>query len=124
LQEHRFVEKNQISVLEEGYDIWGAPDLESAKKYTCLYKNEIDVGVNVTGEYGTVGYWKERAVRLQKLLEDSMKRERILVQKLQESVKMEEQKLPVEELSHILQRADNFLHFILQNAPIVIAHQV
>ncbi|XP_078163156.1 histidine kinase 5 isoform X2 [Carex rostrata] len=123
LQEHRFVEKNQISVLDDGYDIWGAPDLERAKKVTFLYKNEIDVGVNMTGEYGTVGYWKGRAVRLERLLEDSLKRENILVQKLQECAKMEEQKLPVEELSSILKRADNFLHFILQNAPIVIAHQ-
>lgn len=118
------MEKNQISVLEEGYDIWGSQDLQIATKSTFLYKSEIDVGVNVTGEYGTVSYWKERAMRLERLLADSLKRESILEQKLQESVKMEEEKLPVEELSRILERADNFLHFILQNAPIVIAHQV
>ncbi|KAJ4810477.1 Histidine kinase 5 [Rhynchospora pubera] len=124
LQEHRFVERNHISVLEEeSYDIWGTADRERANKSMLSYKNEIDVGVHVTGEDGTVGYWKERAVRLHRLLDESLKRESILVRKLQESVKMEEQNLPVEELSHILKRADNFLHFILQNAPVVIAHQ-
>ncbi|KAJ4758162.1 Histidine kinase 5 [Rhynchospora pubera] len=124
LQEHRFVERNHISVLEEeSYDIWGTADRDRANKSMLSYKNEIDVGVHVTGEDGTVGYWKERAVRLHRLLDESLKRESILVRKLQESVKMEEQNLPVEELSHILKRADNFLHFILQNAPVVIAHQ-
>ncbi|KAJ3708014.1 hypothetical protein LUZ61_011719 [Rhynchospora tenuis] len=124
LQEHRFVERNHISVLEEeGYDIWGTADRERANKSLLSYKNEIDVGVNVSGEDGTVGYWKDRAVRLHRLLDESLKRESILVKKLQESVKMEDQNLPVEELSQILKRADNFLHFILQNAPVVIAHQ-
>jgi hypothetical protein len=27
-------------------------------------------------------------------------------------------------LTQILKRADNFLHFVLQNAPVVIGHQV
>ncbi|KAI4337218.1 hypothetical protein L6164_015663 [Bauhinia variegata] len=46
------------------------------------------------------------------------------MEKLQESIKnLERQSSPVEELSQILKRADNFLHFILQNAPVVIGHQ-
>jgi hypothetical protein len=48
-----------------------------------------------------------------------------LKEKLQESIEtIERQSSPVEELSQILKRADNFLHFILQNAPVVIGHQV
>ncbi|KAL8195685.1 hypothetical protein R6Q57_025438 [Mikania cordata] len=37
--------------------------------------------------------------------------------------KLEKQSSPVEELSQILKRADNFLHFVLQNALVVIGHQ-
>ncbi|CAI0438644.1 unnamed protein product [Linum tenue] len=48
----------------------------------------------------------------------------ILVEKLEENMKeLEGQGSPVEELSQILKRADNFLHFVLQNAPVVIGHQ-
>ncbi|KAM7490469.1 hypothetical protein LguiA_033390 [Lonicera macranthoides] len=36
---------------------------------------------------------------------------------------MERQSSPVEEFSRIIERADNFLHFVLQNAPVVIGHQ-
>ncbi|PQP99226.1 histidine kinase 5 [Prunus yedoensis var. nudiflora] len=39
------------------------------------------------------------------------------------SKRLERQSSPVEELSQILKRADNFLHFVLQNAPVVIGHQ-
>ncbi|GFY96802.1 histidine kinase 5 [Actinidia rufa] len=61
---------------------------------------------------------------LEKLLEASIQREQTLMEKLQESIKnLERQSSPVEELSQILKRADNFLHFILQNSPVVIGHQ-
>ncbi|MED6123894.1 hypothetical protein PIB30_053925 [Stylosanthes scabra] len=57
-------------------------------------------------------------------LEASVQREQTLMDKLQESIEtIERQSSPVEELSQILKRADNFLHFILQNAPVVIGHQ-
>ncbi|GKE44993.1 hypothetical protein Tco_1472277, partial [Tanacetum coccineum] len=47
-----------------------------------------------------------------------------LLEKLEESIEnLEKQSSPVEELSHILKRADNFLYFVLQNAPVVIGHQ-
>ncbi|VVA39696.1 PREDICTED: histidine, partial [Prunus dulcis] len=36
---------------------------------------------------------------------------------------LERQSSPAEELSQILKRANNFLHFVLQNAPVVIGHQ-
>lgn len=72
----------------------------------------------------TVKYWKQRALNLEKLLELSVNREQILLEKLEESIeKLEKQSSPVEELSQILKRADNFLHFVLQNAPVVIGHQ-
>ncbi|KAL2517529.1 Histidine kinase 5 [Abeliophyllum distichum] len=63
-------------------------------------------------------------MHLEKSLEASLQRERSLREKLQESIeKLERQSSPVEELSQVLKRADNFLHFILQNAPVVIGHQ-
>ncbi|KAL0312209.1 UNVERIFIED_CONTAM: Histidine kinase [Sesamum radiatum] len=64
-------------------------------------------------------------MNLEKLLEASLRREQILLGKLQESIEnLERQSSPVEELSQVLMRADNFLHFVLQNAPVVIGHQV
>ncbi|KAG6433200.1 hypothetical protein SASPL_104808 [Salvia splendens] len=64
-------------------------------------------------------------MHLEKLLEASLQREQVLVEKLQESIEnLERQSIPVEELSQVLKRADNFLHVVLQNAPVVIGHQV
>ncbi|KAH9616490.1 hypothetical protein KSS87_017356, partial [Heliosperma pusillum] len=80
-------------------------------------------GLEIDAEYGTVVYWKQRAVFLEKMLEESRQRERSLLEKLEESIKnMEKQSSPVQELSDMLKRADNFIHFILQNAPIVLGH--
>ncbi|KAJ3679212.1 hypothetical protein LUZ60_017223 [Juncus effusus] len=122
LREHRFVEKNQISVLEENLDLWDSKN--------CSVSNlKIDLGLcekieEVTGEEGDVNYWRGKVAQLERMLRESLKRENLLEQKLNETVKgLEEQNSPVEELSRILKRADNFLHFILQNAPVVIAHQ-
>ncbi|MFS8011847.1 putative histidine kinase [Helianthus anomalus] len=39
-------------------------------------------------------------------------------------INLEKQSSLVEELSQILKRDDNFIHFVLQNAPVVIGHQV
>jgi hypothetical protein len=81
--------------------------------------------VNIDAEFDTVAYWKQRAKDLEKLLEASVHREQLLMEKLQESLQnLEKQSSPVEELTQILKRADNFLHFVLQNAPVVIGHQV
>ncbi|RYR68805.1 hypothetical protein Ahy_A03g015272 isoform A [Arachis hypogaea] len=66
---------------------------------------EIDVA-----EYDTIKYWKQRALGLEKLLEASIQREQILQDKLLERI-------------NNIERANNFLHFILQNAPVVIGHQ-
>lgn len=47
----------------------------------------------------------------------SIQREEVLMQKLQNKVKsLKNQSSPVEELPQILKRANNFLHFILHNA--------
>lgn len=125
LEEHRFEEeryggdKRPISILDEVYDIW----LEVPRR-----KNDVVVPskrVEIDAEYDTVIYWKQRALHFEKLLEASIQREQLLKEKLQESIKnLERQSSPVEELSQILKRADNFLHFVLQNAPVVIGHQV
>ncbi|KAJ6329875.1 hypothetical protein OIU76_008658 [Salix suchowensis] len=75
-------------------------------------------------EFDTVAYWKQRAVHLERLLEASVHREELLAEKLQESIQnLEKQSSPIEELTQILKRVDNFLHFVLQNAPVVLGHQ-
>ncbi|XP_074280411.1 histidine kinase 5-like isoform X2 [Silene latifolia] len=90
------------------------------KKYEVLAESK---GLEIDAEYDTVVYWKQRAVFLEKMLEESRQREQALLEKLEGSIKnMEKQSSPVQELSDILKRADNFTHFILQNAPIVLGH--
>lgn len=125
LEEHRFEEeiygdKRPVSILDEIYDIWqDVPCMNS--DVVVQNKKRIDIDA----EYDTVVYWKQRALHMEKLLEASIQREQGLTEKLQESIKnLERQSSPVEELSQILKRADNFLHFVLQNAPVVIGHQV
>lgn len=126
LEEHRFEEerfcgdtKRQITVLEDIYESW--KEAPRRKKYVIVENKRVEINA----EYDTVMYWKQRALNLEKLLEASIQREQILMEKLQENIKnLEGQSSPVEELTEILKRADNFLHFILQNAPIVIGHQV
>lgn len=125
LEEHRFEEeryggdKRPVSILDDIYDIW-QQDVPCRKSDVVVQNKRIEIDA----EYDTVVYWKQRAAHLEKLLEASMMREESLEEKLQESIKnFERQSSPVEELSQILKRADNFLHFILQNAPVVIGHQ-
>ncbi|PNX94084.1 histidine kinase 5-like protein [Trifolium pratense] len=125
LEEHRFEEeryggdKRPVSILDDIYDIW-QQDVPCRKSKVVVQNKRIEIDA----EYDTVVYWKQRAMHLEKLLEASIQREETLEQKLQESIKnFERQSSPVEELSQILKRADNFLHFILQNAPVVIGHQ-
>ncbi|XP_068653656.1 histidine kinase 5-like [Aristolochia californica] len=124
LEAHKFEEENyvgdkrSISILDEVYDIWEAVP---RRKSDVILQNKK---VEVDAEFDTIKYWKQKAMQLDKLLEASMQREQILQEKLQENIKnMERQTSPVEELSQILKRADNFLHFVLQNAPVVIGHQ-
>ncbi|MED6111788.1 hypothetical protein PIB30_055570 [Stylosanthes scabra] len=125
LEEHRFEEeryggdKRPVSILEDVYDIW--QDVPRRKNKVVVQNKRIEIDA---AEYDTVKYWKQRALHSEKLLEASIQREQILQEKLQERINnIERQSSPVEELSQILKRADNFLHFILQNAPVVIGHQ-
>lgn len=120
LEEHRFEEERcPVSILDDVYDIW--LDVPCRKSDFVVQNKKIEIDA----ENDTAIYWKERALHLEKLLEQSVQREQILEEKLQESIdNIERQSSPVEELSQILKRADNFLHFILQNAPVVIGHQV
>lgn len=125
-EEHQFEEerlcgdtKRQISVLEDIYEFW--KEVPRRKKDVVIDNKRVEINA----EYDTVMYWKQQAMNLEKLLEASIQREQILMEKLQDSLKnLEGQSSPVEDLIQILKRADNFLHFILQNAPIVIGHQV
>ncbi|KAK6158727.1 hypothetical protein DH2020_006041 [Rehmannia glutinosa] len=125
LEEHRFErdgyggDKRPISILDENlkYLYQDAP----RRKNDVVFQDEK---VDIDAEYDSVVYWKQRAVNLEKLLEASLRREQVLMGKLKESIEnLERQSSPVEELSQVLKRADNFLHFVLQNAPVVIGHQ-
>ncbi|KAI3728182.1 hypothetical protein L6452_16814 [Arctium lappa] len=125
LEQHRFEEesyggdKRPVSVLDEVYEAFQ----DVPKRRTDVIVEE-DKRLEIDAEYDTVVYWKQRALHLEKLLEASVQREQILLEKLEESIEnLEKQASPVEELSQILKRADNFLHFVLQNAPVVIGHQ-
>lgn len=125
LEEHRFEEegyggdKRPISIMDELSDMW--KDVRPRKNDVVFQSKRVEVDA----EYDTVEYWKQRALDLEKMLEASGQREQALMEKLNESVtNLEKQSSPVEELSQILKRADNFLHFVLQNAPVVMGHQV
>ncbi|TXG62341.1 hypothetical protein EZV62_013704 [Acer yangbiense] len=127
LEEHRFEEegyggdKRPISIMEEVYDIWQQDVLPRRKNDVVVQNKRVEID---DSEYDTAAYWKQRTLDLEKMLEASVQREQALMEKLQESVtNLEKQSSPVEELSQILKRADNFLHFVLQNAPVVIGHQ-
>lgn len=125
LEEHRFEEegyggdKRPISIMDELSDMW--KDVRPRKNDVVFQSKRVEVDA----EYDTVEYWKQRALDLEKMLEASGQREQALMEKLNESItNLEKQSSPVEELSQILKRADNFLHFVLQNAPVVMGHQV
>ncbi|KAJ6383117.1 hypothetical protein OIU77_031528 [Salix suchowensis] len=124
LEDFRFDEeryggdKRQISILDEIFDIY--QDIPRRKSDIIVQSKRV----HIDAEFDTVAYWKQRAVHLERLLEASVHREEILAEKLQESIQnLEKQSSPIEELTQILKRADNFLHFVLQNAPVVIGHQ-
>ncbi|KAI3692253.1 hypothetical protein L6452_32067 [Arctium lappa] len=126
LEEHRFEQesyggdKRPVSILDEVYEIF--QDAPKRRNDVVIPDQRIDI--DDEHDTDTVKYWKQRAWHLEKLLDASIQREQILLEKLDESIeKLEKQSSPVEELSQILKRADNFLHFVLQNAPVVIGHQ-
>ncbi|KAK8550599.1 hypothetical protein V6N12_039300 [Hibiscus sabdariffa] len=124
LEEHRFEEERyggdrySISILDGIYDIW--QEVPRRINKIVVPSKRFEIGA----EYDTVIYWKQRAMNLEKMLEAGIQREQLLKEKLLESIKiLEKQSSPVEELSQILKRADNFLHFVLQTAPVVFGHQ-
>ncbi|KAJ6743809.1 TWO-COMPONENT HISTIDINE PROTEIN KINASE [Salix viminalis] len=124
LEDFRFEEeryggdKRQISILDEILDIY--QDIPRRKSDIIVQSKRV----HIDAEFDTVAYWKQRSVHLERLLEASVHREELLAEKLQESIQnLEKQSSPIEELTQILKRADNFLHFVLQNAPVVIGHQ-
>ncbi|CAL5384510.1 unnamed protein product [Camellia sinensis] len=122
-EEYRFEEesysgdKRPISILDAIYDI--LPDVPR-RRNDMVVQNK---GQEIEAEYDTVIYWKQRAML--KLLKASNQQEQILTEKLQENIEnLERRASPVEELSQLLKRADNFLHFIIQNTPVVMGHQI
>lgn len=127
IEEHRFEQENYggdkrpITVLDDSLKYLYTDDVPR-RRHNVVFQDEK---VDIDAEYDTIVYWKQRALHLEKLLEASMRREELLKEKLLESIEtLESQSSPVEELAEVLKRADNFLHFVLQNAPVVIGHQV
>lgn len=124
LEEHMFegencaVDKRNISILEDDYRFGETTPSFKKDVYICTNKFRMDV------EHDSIEYWKERAKKLELLLDASIERETKLQEKLQENIGLlAKQMQPVEEISQMLTRADNFLHFVLHNAPVVIGHQ-
>ncbi|CAN7037562.1 unnamed protein product [Brassica rapa subsp. trilocularis] len=120
IEEHNFEteEPENVPVLDESSDLFRRFKEKKRDKLVGRKRIEIDE------EFDTVAYWKQKALSLEKMLEASTERERRLIKKLNESLKtMESHSAPVEELTQNLKRAEGFLHFILQNAPIVMGHQ-
>ncbi|CAN6838946.1 unnamed protein product [Brassica oleracea] len=120
IEEHNFEteEPENVRVLDESSDLFRRFKEKKRDKLVGRKRIEIDE------EFDTVAYWKQKALSLEKMLEASTERERRLIEKLNESLKtMESHSAPVEELTQNLKRAEGFLHFILQNAPIVMGHQ-
>ncbi|KAL0680820.1 hypothetical protein Bca4012_047667 [Brassica carinata] len=120
IEEHNFEteEPENVPVLDESSDLFRRFKEKKRDKLVGRKRIEIDE------EFDTVAYWKQKALSLEKMLEASTERERRLIEKLNESLKtMESHSAPVEELTQNLKRAEGFLHFILQNAPIVMGHQ-
>ncbi|XP_057425315.1 histidine kinase 5-like [Lotus japonicus] len=113
-------DKRPVSILDEVYYTWQDLPVPLRKSVVAVQNKRIEIDA----EYDTAVYWKQKALDFERQLEASVQREQTLVEKLQESIEtIERQSSPVEELTQILKRADNFLHFILQNAPVVIGHQ-
>nr|GEX93792.1 histidine kinase 5 [Tanacetum cinerariifolium] len=126
LEEHEFederygCDKRPVSILDGVCDIF--QDVPKRRNDVIIQDERLEIDDEC--DINTVKYWKQRALHLEKMLEASVQREQILLDKLEESIEnLEKQSSPVEELSKILKRADNFLHFVLQNAPVVIGHQ-
>ncbi|CAH8353667.1 unnamed protein product [Eruca vesicaria subsp. sativa] len=117
----------ELKIIEEPENVPVLDDTSHLfRKFKHKKRDEL-VGskrVEIDEEFDTVAYWKQKALSLGKMLEASTERERRLIEKLNESLKtMENHSAPVEELTQNLERAEVFLHFILQNAPIVMGHQ-
>ncbi|KAL0874613.1 hypothetical protein Bca101_024318 [Brassica carinata] len=120
IEEHNFEteEPENVPVLDESSDLFRR--FKEKKRDALVGRKRIEIDE----EFDTVAYWKQKALSMEKMLEASTERERRLIEKLEESLKtMESHSAPVEELTQNLKRAEGFLHFILQNAPIVMGHQ-
>ncbi|CAE6094988.1 unnamed protein product [Arabidopsis arenosa] len=120
IEEYKFEtnEPENVPVLDETSDLFRR--FRQKKRDALVDSKKIEI----YEEFDTVAYWKQKALNLEKMLEASTERERRLIEKLSESLKtMESQSAPVQELTQNLKRAEGFLHFILQNAPIVMGHQ-
>ncbi|CAK7354120.1 unnamed protein product [Dovyalis caffra] len=140
VQQWEYEQANAVRILREELDSLSKQreevELKKGRIFSPRKKDRVisiyqdipgikgDIIVQSKGEFDTVAYWKQRAAHSEKLSEASVHREQLLMEKLQENLQnLEKQSTPVEELTQILKRADNFLHFVLQDAPVIIGHQ-
>ncbi|KAL3685441.1 hypothetical protein R1sor_003463 [Riccia sorocarpa] len=136
-------ERKQRQILEE---LWSprpdslglSTERENGAELTSPMEEDEAIGIRVSGpsslvvsvsgmlgdeEEESLEYWKEKAKSLGRLLAESLQREQVLLSRLQESVVDPTRPLPMEALQVHLHRLDNFLHFTLRKAPVVLAHQ-
>ncbi|CAN6200923.1 unnamed protein product [Urochloa humidicola] len=74
-------------------------------------------------ECDIISFWKERVTQLEEILQACLQREGSLVENTEGSISNSPSHTQFEGLSGLLKRADFFLHLVLQSAPVVIAHQ-
>lgn len=83
----------------------------------CCSSSEID------GDAGA-DFWRDRARALTKLLAESIRREKLLMQKLNKYTSCPPTAEPFDEIYEQVKKLDEYLRFSLRRAPIVVGHQV
>ncbi|KAL2653539.1 hypothetical protein R1flu_021667 [Riccia fluitans] len=137
-------ERKQRQILEEQWSL--RPDnaevttkREDGSDLTVPMEEDETIGIEVSSlrsplavsgsdvpgdeQEESLEYWKEKAKSLDVLLAESLQREQILLSRLQDGFGEPTRSSPIEELQVHLHRLDNFLHFTLRKAPIILAHQ-
>ena len=83
----------------------------------CCSSSELD------GDPGA-DFWRDRARALTKLLAESIRREKLLMQKLNKYTSCPPAAEPFDEIYEQVKKLDEYLRFALRRAPIVVGHQV
>jgi hypothetical protein len=83
----------------------------------CCSSSELD------GDPGA-DFWRDRARALTKLLAESIRREKLLMHKLNKYTSCPPAAEPFDEIYEQVKKLDEYLRFALRRAPIVVGHQV